>query len=367
MLRARYIMIGGFLGAGKTTSILRAARMFDERGLRVGLITNDQSVGLVDTAMLGSTSLPTEEISGGCFCCKFNSLVEAAERLTDETRPDVFLAEPVGSCTDLQATVSYPLKHLYGESYSVAPLSVLIDPIRAQRLLGLRPGKNFSPKVGYIYGKQLEEADLIVINKCDLLDDADLDALEQRLRESYPQADVMRISARRGDGVESWLDRVIGSESGGRESMDIDYDVYADGEALLGWLNASATLTGTEFDGNALLQHLVSDIGGRVSGAGIEIAHLKATLAPSAGLDLAVANLVREDANSELSHQLSDPLDRGDLIVNLRAEGDPETLRDEVLDAVAAAANRWGIQAEIQHAEAFRPSRPNPTHRYASG
>ena len=104
---SRYVMIGGFLGAGKTTAVLRAARTLTDRGLRVGLITNDQSTGLVDTAMLRSHGFAVEEIAGGCFCCRFPSLQEAAGRLDESTRPDVFLAEPVGSCTDLVATVSY--------------------------------------------------------------------------------------------------------------------------------------------------------------------------------------------------------------------------------------------------------------------
>ena len=49
MTPARYIMVGGFLGAGKTTAILRMAERCTASGRRVGLITNDQSVGLVDT------------------------------------------------------------------------------------------------------------------------------------------------------------------------------------------------------------------------------------------------------------------------------------------------------------------------------
>ena len=85
----------------------------------------------------------------------------------------MFLAEPVGSCTDLRATVQYPLRRIYGDNYRVAPLSVLVDPIRAARMLGLESGQGFSPKVHYIYDKQLEEADVIVINKTDLLSPSD--------------------------------------------------------------------------------------------------------------------------------------------------------------------------------------------------
>ena len=144
MRKARYIMIGGFLGAGKTTAVGKLAERLSAQGLRVGLITNDQGRNLVDTAMLRSQGFATEEIPGGCFCCRFNSLVDAATRLTGQSRPEVFIAEPVGSCTDLVATVTYPLRRLYGDSFTVAPVSVLVDPIRAERVFGLRQGGSFS-------------------------------------------------------------------------------------------------------------------------------------------------------------------------------------------------------------------------------
>jgi len=137
--KARYLMIGGFLGAGKTTAVAKLARRLSDQGLRVGLITNDQGRNLVDTAMLRSQGFATEEIPGGCFCCRFNSLVDASQRLTESTRPDVFVAEPVGSCTDLAATVTYPLRRLYGDNFTVAPISVLVDPIRALRVFGVEP------------------------------------------------------------------------------------------------------------------------------------------------------------------------------------------------------------------------------------
>src|SRR5260370_33509541 len=179
--KARSVMIGGFLGAGKTTCVANLAQQLTAEGLKVGLITNDQGSELVDTAMLRSRGFATEEIPGGCFCCRFNSLVDAAKNLTEKSRPDVFIAEPVGSCTDLVPTVTYPLRRLYGDTFAIAPLSVLVDPIRAQLIFGLTEGGKFSGTVLYIYRKQLEEADLIVITKRELLDAAPLAPLTAKI------------------------------------------------------------------------------------------------------------------------------------------------------------------------------------------
>jgi Ni2+-binding GTPase involved in maturation of urease and hydrogenase len=364
-VKADYIMVGGFLGAGKTTAMLRLAEHLTNGGRRVGLITNDQSYGLVDTVMLGSHGFPVQEITGGCFCCRFNSLTEAADRLTQQARPEVFLAEPVGSCTDLRASVQYPLSRLYGDNYRIAPLSVLVDPIRALRILGLEPGKPFSPKVLYIYGKQLEEADIIVINKSDLLDPARRARLEQAMHDAYPRAEIITMSARSGEGFENWADRVASAETGTQAPPDVDYEIYAEGEALLGWFNSTLLLSAdAAFDGNDLLLRLALDIRRRLSAEQFEIAHLKMTLTPDeeAG-DLGVINLVRTGGQPELSHTLRESLSAGELIINLRAEGSPEILRESARIAVETVAKSAGLRVETRHEEYFRPAKPVPTYR----
>ena len=357
-------MIGGFLGAGKTTCVAALAEHLSSAGRTVGLITNDQGRELVDTAMLRSKGFATEEIPGGCFCCRFNSLVDAAGKLTESTRPDVFIAEPVGSCTDLVATVTYPLRRMYGDDFSIAPLSVLVDPVRAARAFGLSEGGQCSEKVIYIYRKQLEEADLIVINKTDLLEPDTLAALQAKLTEEFPNAEVLQISARTGDGLEAWFARITDAEQIARNVMEVDYEVYAEGEALLGWLNATVQLSTPEgFEARAVLQQFTVAIQAYLNEQGAEIAHLKMTLSPDVGLggDVAIINLVRNDFVPELSADLDAPIESGQLIINLRAEGDPETLRAAVETALAAAPAQ--LTASLDHLEHFRPGKPEPTHR----
>jgi Ni2+-binding GTPase involved in maturation of urease and hydrogenase len=347
--------------------MLRLADHLTGRGKRVGLITNDQSHGLVDTSVVAAHGYPVREITGGCFCCRFNSLTDAAEQLTRAAAPDVFLAEPVGSCTDLRATVQYPLSRMYGDQYEIAPLSVLVDPFRALRVLGLEAGRGFSPKVVYVYTKQLEEADVIVINKRDAITSAQADLLRSALRERYPAAAVIAVSARTGANLDEWFERILDTPLPHRPPMDVDYDVYAEGEALLGWVNATARLSAANaFDGNRLLQDLAGRIHASVLRDGIEIAHLKMTLTPGEGSDIAALNLTGLDGRPELSHSLTDETPDGELIVNLRAEGDPGRLRSIVETAMASVAVDHHATAAMVHCEHFRPARPEPTHRVAA-
>lgn len=367
MPKAGYVMIGGFLGAGKTTAVLRLARRLVDQGKGVGLITNDQSFGLVDTAMARSQGFAVEEITGGCFCCRFDSLVDAADKLSAQSRPDVFIAEPVGSCTDLRAAVSYPLRRIYGDDYEIAPLSVMVDPTRAARILGIASGGSFSPKVQYVYDRQLAEADLIVINKIDQYEPAKLGDLRDALEQKYRQAEVLMVSARQGDGLSEWFERIGGKEMSLTLAPGVDYEIYAEGEALLGWMNATVRLSSTEeFDGNRALEEIAGSIAAAVTDG--EIAHLKMTLTPDEDVgDIGVLNLVRNDARPEIAYSLKGPLQSGELIVNLRAEEDPDKLHEAALSAFNAwqsAAN--GRRVEVQHSECFRPAKPSPTYRMAT-
>lgn len=364
-MTAHYLMVGGFLGAGKTTALLRAATHFAAAGERVGLITNDQSQSLVDTALLKSRDLAVEEIAGGCFCCRFNSLVEAAARLDSAARPGVFLAEPVGSCTDLSATVALPLRQMYGDRYAIAPLSVLVDPDRALRVLGVERGGSFTSKVLYIYRKQLEEADVIVINKIDAVTPARLVALRHALHDRFPAARLAAISARTGQGVAEWLDGLTAASASGRV-LEIDYDTYAEGEQQLGWLNATIDLSGPAVEGDQLLLSLARRIHAALAGERIEIAHLKLTLTPESGGGIAVVNAVRTDAAPELAFGLDAEVDAGEITLNLRAETDPERLEQIVRLAVVNEGGERGASLRVRHLERFRPSRPVPTHRFAA-
>jgi G3E family GTPase len=364
MKRLRFVLIGGFLGAGKTTAIARLARGYMARGQRVGLVTNDQAQDLVDTTSLRAQGFPVEEVAGACFCCRFDDLVGKVGRLQEGERPDVILAEPVGSCTDLVATVVQPLRDLYGERFEVAPYPVLFKPSHGLRILKNEAG-GFSPKAAYIFKKQLEEADAIVINRIDELAPAALAELAGLVAASYPGVPVLRVSAKTGQGFEALTELLDQQGNFGRKILDIDYDTYAEGEAELGWLNAGARVTADRpFDLDALLLAVVTRLREACAGLGAEVAHLKAI-----GLhdvSFGVANLVSSAAAPELSLPSHGRVPEAEVIVNARVAADPAVLEEQVRQTVQAVCREHGAHAEFVSLQSFRPGRPQPTHRYAT-
>jgi G3E family GTPase len=364
MPRVRFLMIGGFLGAGKTTAIARLARHYINRGLNVGLVTNDQANDLVDTESLRAQGFNVGEVTGACFCCKFNGLLDTVGQLSADQQPDVILAEPVGSCTDLVSTVVEPLRRFYGDQFEVGPLAVLLKPEHGQKILSDSGRLGFSPKAAYIFLKQLEEADLVVINKIDKLSAAERDELLQLIRRRYPSKQVMAASARTGEGLDDLLDEMAQDRKPREEALPIDYDIYAEGEAELGWLNCVVALksdSGEEFSLDEVAVGLVEGLRRALLEHDAEPAHLK--VLAEAGGNAAIANLVSSDSPVELSLSAGVAVSQADLIVNARVALAPETLSAVVSQAASELARSRRLSHTLTDLQSFRPGRPTPTHR----
>ena len=361
----RFIMVGGFLGAGKTTTLARLARHYMARGQKIGLVTNDQAQDLVDTHLLRQQGFPVEEVAGACFCCKFNELIDKVEILKNSQQPDVVLAEPVGSCTDLVATVVQPIKDLYGARFSVAPYPVLFKPSHGLKILKGEAGVGFSPKAAYIFRKQLEEADAVLINRIDELSAADADELAGLVAGQYPGTPVLRVSAKTGQGFDAVTQLLDQQGAFGRKILDIDYDVYAEGEAELGWLNSSVHVKSAQsFALDELLLDVVRGLQSSLAAEGAEVAHLKA-IGMWEGF-FGVANLVNSGGDAVLSLPSRCQAQEVDLIVNARVAMDPGELQRHMQQVVQSACRRRSATISDAKTQSFRPGRPMPTHRYAA-
>ncbi len=358
-MTTRLILVGGFLGAGKTTLLWEAAQRLSGRGKRAGLITNDQAPELVDTAFLARGDAKVAEVSGSCFCCNFQGLIDAMSRLRSEADADVLIAEPVGSCTDLSATIVQPLKERLAGELVVAPLSVLVEPAR---LAGILDGGNagLHPSAAYILRKQLEEADIVVISKADTLTPADLAALKARLADEFSMESVFALSAKTGDGLDEWLNAVTTRSDAGHRLAVVDYDVYAEGEAVLGWLNATFELRGESIDWERFASDLLSGLGQRFDDMSAAVGHVKLMI--EAGDQCVMGNLTGCRDTLEI-RGTSIITDDARLTLNARVEMPPETLETVVHDVLEAAAGDR-IKTNPVAWRCLSPGRPNPTYRY---
>lgn len=359
MKGTKLILVGGFLGAGKTTLLWEVAESLKAQGQRVGLITNDQAPELVDTALLSRGTPTVAEVSGSCFCCNFPGLVDAIEALQAGGSADVIVAEPVGSCTDLSATIVQPIKDQFPDSISVAPLSVVVDPERLSDILnGGTAGLHRS--AAYIYRKQLEEADVIIINKSDLLRADEVARLRELTRQQYPLADVYVVSAKSGDGLQQWLTGTLKAENAGEHLAEVDYDIYAEGEAVLGWLNATVRLQGPTTDWHVFASDLLSRLAGRFDDMGASVGHVKVML--EAGKDFVVGNLTgtRETLSVRGGHTLGL---MARMTLNARVEMTPEQLETIVREELAQVLPS-GMAATETAWRCLSPGRPEPTYRF---
>ncbi len=358
----KLIIVGGFLGAGKTTSILALAKRLAERSLKVGLVTNDQGSQLVDTEYLRQSGFPVLEVNGGCFCCNFDQFADRLAELQDAEYPDYILAEPVGSCTDLIATLLKPLRQAGRAPVALAPLSVVVDPRRLTRVMRDEQSP-FPNEINYLFRKQLEEADLILLNKVDQLEPEQVEEMIRYLQTQFPAASVLPVSATTGGGLSSWEDRLMNHVNDPeRVSLEIVYDTYARAEEVLGWLNCTVRMSAEDpFDGNEAVSFLMEGIRKALLDRGEEIAHLKIYVV--SGNDFAKQSLVSLFDEPTTDHAMAALSGEVTIVLNIRALSDPSVLEGVIERNLSALALMFDAGMTEPVSEAFRPSYPHPIHR----
>ena len=350
-------LVGGFLGSGKTTAIIQAARLLMREGQRVGVVTNDQGKYLVDTAFVRLADIPAVEVTGGCFCCNYNDLDSSLDQLIASAKPDVIFAESVGSCADLVATVVKPLIDLKQNVGRPTSFSVFTDGRMLRRRLRDDP-MPFSDDVVYIYDKQIEEAGLVIVNKIDLMAEKSQEETMRLLKERYPDKALLSQSSLSAEGVAPWLAKL---ESGigllPEKSLEIDYQRYGHGEAQLAWLDETVRLHGA--DSALAIRRIISTILDALKARGAAIGHLKYLL-QAEGFEgkISFPTLDEPGWESILPVRLEGEVV---LTVNARVEMPADELRSLFQESLR--------QANVEYREDgisyFHPKQPSPTYRYA--
>ena len=357
-------LVGGFLGSGKTTAIRSACTLLQQRGASAAAITNDQGTLLVDTAFLRG-SHPTREVTGGCFCCRYDELVALLVHM-DRDGPEHVFAEAVGSCADLVATVVRPLLGSAGPVKRVS-LTAVVD---ARLLARLQAGEPlpWSPDVAYVFREQLREAPLLVASRADLMARVPDGTSDARVSGQM----LLHQDSRTPAGVERWVDALCNpchpvSVAADAADLHLDYDRYGAGETALAWLDAEVQVRAPRGGARAAAARLVRGIVAAVGRHAQAVGHVKFLIRDHL-YDIKVSHTAA-DGDEPGGAQLTglDELDRLNdrelhLLVNARAEIGAERLRQAVDRAVAAAAATadHGTDLSITRAVAFHPAPPQP-------
>jgi G3E family GTPase len=350
-------LVGGFLGSGKTTAIATAAKMLARDNVLLAVITNDQGSELVDTAFIDSLNFPGSAVRNGCFCCKYDQFYSAIENLKTSATPQVIFAEAVGSCADLVATIVKPLNRFHPEID--VSLSIFADgPV----LLSSMEGRSsfVSNDVQYVYRKQLEEAALIVINKCDLLSEDEIKKVQSILESEYPGRILLFQDSREEASVKRWM-HITQNSADGKDlyTLSIDYDKYGAGEAALAWLDASLVIHSKQ-RAVAKAYEFINDMVDEISFQNFPIGHLKFFLESGEWKKKFSYTSRSQGIQSELSVEFI--ADRVTVIVNARVETDPQRLKEVFYHSLQKIENQR-MHIEVLQLDAFQPGYPTPTHR----
>ena len=362
----RIHLVGGFLGSGKTTAILQATRLLSDQGKKVGIVTNEQGKHLVDTGLFQAQSLPALEVTGGCICCHLDDFNERVDELLENYDPDVIFAESVGSCTDLVATVIKPLLDLRKDFDFPASLSVYTDARLFYRSLkGLE--MPFSDGIVYIFEKQLEESELVIINKIDLLDRAKQEEILHLARQKYPQKRFRVQNSLEKEQVQGWLDVLMSPQSPvPLVSLDISYDDYAAGEQRFSWVDREIEITLNDPKEQAYLTNCILEISRKLRDLDVNIAHLK-FLVNDGQTAVKYSITALDDLEAKLSpltgqvgamHGL-----KYKLFINAMLESDLETVERSIDKIIDNELSRKDIQTSIVSGFTRVPGYPKPTKR----
>ena len=355
-------LIGGFLGSGKTTAITTASKVLKDRGTLAGVITNDQGNYLVDSSFAKANEIPTEEVTGGCFCCNYNDLDEQIDSLIKAKQPKHIFAESVGSCTDLVATVLKPMLKNKKEAIEAISFSVFVD---SKLLLTFLEGKEtgFTDEVSYIFEKQLEEASILIVNKIDLLSETELKKITQLVDNTFPEKSILYQNSLNLNSIEKWISAIDNKEQATQlESLEIDYDKYGKGEADLAWLDEEVEIL-AENSFNIAVE-FIDKVYEALQKQDISIGHLKFLL--NNGKQSQKVSFTAIPVANWKNHLNELTGSKINMMVNARAQTSPENLRNIVISVIDELKRKTGAKINEYCVSAFKPGFPNPTFRYAS-
>ena len=357
--KTRFLVLGGYLGAGKTTLAVNLAKTLrSAHDKSVSIITNDQGDVLVDTQFSKGSGFNVEEIIGGCFCTNFDEFVSSARTLVTAGKPDVIIAEPIGTSTNIMSSVVAPLRSLYPDEFSVAPFMVVVDCIRALDILKEDKQKNIDT-VDLIPAHQIKEAEVVILSKADTVSAKSLDDIEKAVCAVVPDARIIRTSSTDLRNMDAIMNIILSDEMSTRVPVGENGKKFAFEKAKLGWYSGTFDITPAErLDMYALSMDMMTGVAKEYAPS--SIVHVKVMISsPEAAAKMSLVNETINVDGIHGSRYMSSP---GRLVLNARVISPPKKLETVMRSLVEMIPEKYNAGTEKTSESCFSPKPESPTH-----
>ncbi len=209
----KIIIIGGFLGSGKTTALRNLGRHLVEKGHKIAIIVNEIGEVGVDGETISGTGLVTKELTSGCICCSLRISMEyTLQTLVEEYDPDVVIIEPTGIAFPMQIKEHIELMDV--EDVSFAPVVSMVDASRINMEIS---------QVPTFIANQIKESEIVCINKIDMVDMETVASVTRTVMQLNSDALVIEFSAKRmDDNFRMFIDLLAGESEARHTGADLN-------------------------------------------------------------------------------------------------------------------------------------------------
>lgn len=353
--RIRFMVVSGFLGAGKTTTMIALGEHMDKNHGHVGLIANDLGANLVDTNLTQTSGCTVEEIASGCICYQMDNTIDKIRRLKDRDGCVFVMSDIPGCGVGALDHTYHRLADDCADWITLSPFMVIVDPERLRMLLPEKADINLPEELVYLMKLQLEEADLVVLNKIDLLSDEEIARDVAFLEEACPDVPVMAISAREKTGIPELADYLTTHVSALKNFSVRDDEKFAEAETKLTWYNRRMffkTLDGGKIDCNAVIDDIIEGIRMGLIERKRNVPHLKTFATAGAG-GFNKCSLIGVDYDIEHTQLFIRGHKKFSMIINARAVCESRPLARIVDDAIDDVCEKYGLDVQVFFTECF--------------
>ena len=360
----KFTVFSGFLGSGKTTTMMALTRYYTAHHGKAAMISNDlgEGVTLADNRLAMLSGVNASQITDECICFCHDVLTARMNAYYDDGC-DLVVSDIPGFGVGALEHVYHGLSKDYPKQFELGPFTVLIEPQNVDLLRNEHsdareacgdPGFAGSD-MAYILRAQLKEADLIVLNKCDLLEAAELEADREWLASHNRQANVITISAVTGKGLEE-LSQALMQGQASMQHPDIDYDdedlQNAMDQLTEYYLEYAAQVCCNNFDGTEYLSDIAHMVQAELQAGGYEIPHMKLLAWEPEG-DFGKVDLLGVNRPIEIARRFVNPCTDIAVIMNANAACPARELDEIIQGAVKAASQIYQLEIRLFKKECF--------------